>query len=289
MNTGATTGSQHEEQRAEELRLLSESQPVMSEKKKLSDDAESTETVDDDCGPFRCEAIARRAELILEQHPAVWSLDESSPHISEFSYDVFANGHTDEDEGQPKRKLGVVSGYIIMEREELPSAGIDDLPNESLWSQADAIDADILNYVVSLTRELNAASLVCGHGPRHEFYERALIIKYVEAVDGEDATDLLVKVTATLVMKEGPRYVLVDPETRIDALQRSKAGKRRTREKTAAVLKLGLVRMVMAPYVWGWAAGSDWLTFEYSYEDLVIAKAKGKLDKLDESEDPEEE
>jgi hypothetical protein len=136
--------------------------------------------------------------------------------------------------------------------------------------------------------ELKACAAVFDGGPQLESFRRILIVRHVEAAEGVDSSKLIVNVVATLAMKEGPSLMLVDPREMPDDQQGS-SRKLKGRSHTAALMSLGLVRMVCSLSVWGWNCEEEWMVNEYSYEALLTAKKAGTLDPVLQGLRPDEE
>ena len=216
------------------------------------------------------ESIARESRFRFKGVDE-WSYDEEHPHISRFKYTF----ETNSGEGESK-VLGEVNGYRITH--ELSSEG-----DESLWEEADAVDADAVTYVDSLIREFLACNKACDHQTEYFLsdFTRTLIIRDVtlnnkRAVEPDD-TELFVRVVASLVVKEGPNVVLVDPYPYAKE-RKTSAGKMKGRRNSGALLELGLNRMVTSRFVWGLDYESESLVMDgYDYEQLSEAKRSGSL------------
>jgi hypothetical protein len=237
--------------------------------------------------------VARDADLAFKSVDFLWRVDWDSPHITEFSYDVYVSVDPEEegeeedvvaddhavldDEGVPMRRIGAVRGYLISHD------GTDRRLN--IWDEADALDGELEAYVSQIRTELKACRKVFA-APQIEDFLKIVVVQDFESADGIDSVAWIAKVVATLAQKEMPNLMLVDPRvmpdqpgemsaTRVVQASWSDAAKLKGHAHAEALAELGLTQMVCAGHMWGWSKGE--LMKKYSREALLGLKSAGAL------------
>lgn len=200
-----------------------------------------------------------------------WSAVEGYPHIDSFSYKVERPVAEDEDGEYELKTMGTVDGYRITQDWTVQH----DL---TIWEEADALDGDVVSYVEGLIREVRVCEKVFEIAIDITSAQHILIVRHFEFESGEESSNAVRDIVASLIMMNAPVLVLVDPwpiyEERV-----APKGKLHGRGRVRELLKLGLKRMVGSRFLWGWnREQSEGSMSEYSYEQLLKAKECGDLD-----------
>lgn len=215
------------------------------------------------------ETVAESSGLILRIRDHEWTVDEDSPHIAPFRYEL-ARYKPNTESGEA---MGTADGYRIAQDWTVES----DL---ELWDEADALDSDAVRYVEALIRELRACERVFDVAPSLTTAQRITIVRHVEPADVVDSGELIQGAVACIAMMDAPVLMLVDPWP-MAADRRTPKGRLKGRGHIPKLLELGFVRMVGSRFLWAWNRElSDSLMAEYSYDALLGAQREGELDKI---------
>ena len=215
------------------------------------------------------EETACEGELHLCSSSSEWEYCEDSPHILPFHYQlILLDPETDE-----TTEMGHADGYRIRHNWTAKT-------ELSVWDEGDALDADIVRYIEALIKEFRACDEVFDTGFSIIDVPHITILRHVEANEGVDSATLIKNTAASIAMMDAPTFMLVDPAL-MPKERKQPAGRLQGRAHIPGLIELGFVRMVSAPYVWGWDQRMvETIMQTYSYDTLSDAKQAGILDDI---------